>query len=592
MITGTATAGRPAEEPREDSDPDEILEAAAVDGTAVTEPGDTTGATADGETGATAAPGRTAVTEPEPATGNPATGNPATGNPATGETRTEVTGETALAEPESGTGETAAELRPAGEADRRGPAARSRGSVRHRIALPVMCALSTALYLALSLIRFSHFQVSSYDLVIFDQAVRGYSHFSAPTVPLRGVTGGFGMDYIQLADHFSPILAVLAPFYWIHDGPETLLVAQAVLFALAIPFVWRFTRRVLGTPHAYLVSVAYAISWPIAQATAVEFHEVAFVPLLSAIAVERLHAGRRLPGLLAVLGLLLTKEDLGLMVAGLGAWLFLTGQRRLGAGLALTGVTAFEVIRKFLIPLAGGDPTYYTRYPRLGQDLPQMLWHALARPHEFVAMLFDDHSKVDTWGLLLWPTLFVCLLSPLFLAALPLILERLLADSDNWWSTGWHYDAFVVAILLMAGVDGAARLIRWLERRRRPRPGHGLRLTYAAAVFAVAVTTVPYRPFDNLMTPDFYQPDPRTEARELAMSMVPDGVVVEASDDFGARLSGRATVLWWDYQKRGTPWIVASVNNDLRGLIDSYLTEGYELRLDRDDIVVLHRIGA
>ncbi|GGO25087.1 hypothetical protein GCM10011574_56160 [Microbispora bryophytorum] len=522
-----------------------------MDGTAVAEPGDTAGAQAVGE----------------------AAGEAESGAPG---------GATAAVEPEE---------RPGGEAAPR-PAARFLRSHRHLIAVSVLCALSSALNCSLSLLRFAHFQVATYDLVIFDQAVRGYSHFSAPTVPLRGVTGGLGMDYIQLADHFSPILAVLAPLYWLHDGPVTLLVAQAVLFALAIPFVWMFTRRVLGTPHAYLVSMAYAISWPIAQATAVEFHEVAFVPLLSAIAVERLHAGRRLPGLLAVLGLLLTKEDLGLMVAGIGIWLFFTGQRRLGAGLAFTGVAVFEVVRKFLIPLAGGNPAYYTRYSKLGEDLPQMLWSAVTRPHEFVGMLFDDHSKWDTWGLLLWPALFVCLLSPLVLAALPLILERLLADSDNWWSTGWHYDAFVVLILLMAGVDGAARLIRWLERRGVPRPGHGLRLAYAAAVFAVAVTTVPYRPFDNLMSPDFYHSDPRTEAREQAMSLVPDGVVVEASDDFGARLSGRTTVLWWDYQKRGTPWIVASVNNDLRGVVDSYLTEGYELRLDRDDIVVLHRIGA
>ncbi|TQS21875.1 DUF2079 domain-containing protein [Microbispora hainanensis] len=549
MITGTTTSGRPAEEPpRKGSDPDDTMEAAAVDGTAVAEPGDAAGTRAAGET--------ETAGENEP---------------------------TATAAPEE---------RPAGEADPGGPAAGILRSNRHLIALSVLCALSTVLNCTLSLLRLAHFQVATYDLVIFDQAVRGYSHFSAPTVPLRGVTGGFGMDYIQLADHFSPILAVLAPFYWLHDGPETLLVAQAVLFALAIPFLWKFTRRVLGTPHAYLVSVAYAISWPVAQATAVEFHEVAFVPLLSAIAVERLHAGRRLPGLLAVLGLLLTKEDLGLMVAGLGVWLFFTGQRRLGTGLVFTGVAVFEVVRKFLIPLAGGNPAYYTRYSKLGEDLPQMLWSAVTHPLQFVGMLFDDHSKWDTWGLLVWPALFLCLLSPLVLAALPLILERLLADSDNWWSTGWHYDAFVIMILLMAGVDGAARLIRWLERRGVPRPGHGLRLAYAAAVFAVAVTTVPYRPFDNLMNPDFYHPDPRTQAREQAISMVPEGVVVEASDDFGARLSGRATVLWWDYQKRGTPWIVASVNNDLRGVVNSYLTEGYELRLDREDIVVLHRIGS
>lgn len=462
----------------------------------------------------------------------------------------------------------------------------------HLIPLGVMCVLATALYCTLGLVRFANFRVSSYDLVIFDQAVRGYANFSAPTVPLRGVTGGFGMDYIQLADHFSPILALLAPFYWLHDGPQTLIVAQAVLFAAAIPFVWNFTRRVLGTPHAYLVAVAYAISWPIATTVNVDFHEVAFVPLLSAIAIDRLHAGRTLPGLIAIGGLLITKEDMGLMVLGLGAWQFLTGRRRLGIGLMVTGMTVLELVRRVLIPLAGGDPSYYWRFNRLGEDLPELLWFAVTHPHEVLIMLFDEHSKWDTWGMLLWPSLFLCLLSPLVLGALPLILERLLADSENWWSTGWHYDSFTVVILLLAGVDGADRLIRWLRKRRKVHQGHGVRLAYAAAVCAVAVTTVPYRPFDQLMSPDFYKPDPRYQSRVEAMKLIPDGVVVEASDDFGPKLSSRTTVLWWDYQKRGTPWIIASINPDLRGLVESYLTEGYELLFDREDIIVLHRIGA
>ena len=79
--------------------------------------------------------------------------------------------------------------------------------------------------------------------------------------------------------------------------PANLLVAQAVLFALAIPPLWLFTRRAFGggpkaTGAAYLVSASYALSWPIASALAFDFHEVAFAPVLTAVALERLQAGR------------------------------------------------------------------------------------------------------------------------------------------------------------------------------------------------------------------------------------------------------------------------------------------------------------
>ena len=102
--------------------------------------------------------------------------------------------------------------------------------------------------------------------------------------------------------------------------------AQAVLFALAIPPLWVFTRRAFGgggkaTAAAYLVSVAYALSWPIASALAFDFHEVAFAPVLTAVALERLQAGRLRTALIALGALLLVKEDMGLLVAGIGVYL-------------------------------------------------------------------------------------------------------------------------------------------------------------------------------------------------------------------------------------------------------------------------------
>ncbi|WP_369407200.1 DUF2079 domain-containing protein [Microtetraspora malaysiensis] len=55
-------------------------------------------------------------------------------------------------------------------------------------------------------------------------------------------------DFSVLGDHWSPILASLAPFYWLHDGPETLLALQGVLLAAAIPPLWLLSRRRLGGP--------------------------------------------------------------------------------------------------------------------------------------------------------------------------------------------------------------------------------------------------------------------------------------------------------------------------------------------------------
>ena len=49
--------------------------------------------------------------------------------------------------------------------------------------------------------------------------------------------------YNLLGDHFHPLIAVLAPLYWIWDDPRMLLLAQAALFAASMVPVARFAER-------------------------------------------------------------------------------------------------------------------------------------------------------------------------------------------------------------------------------------------------------------------------------------------------------------------------------------------------------------
>src|ERR1700728_372943 len=212
-------------------------------------------------------------------------------------------------------------------AARQGGAEREGRRSRHWLGVGALTVLAAAGYTVFALLLYHTFVTSSYDLVIFDQAVRSYAHFQPGISIIKGVHNGFGPHFSILGDHWSPILAALAPLYWIYNGPQTLLVAQAVLFALAIPPLWVFTRRAFSgggwkaTTAAYLVSAAYGLSWPIAAAVAFDFHEVAFAPVLTAIALERIQAGRLRTALIALAALLLVKEDMGFLIAGIGIYL-------------------------------------------------------------------------------------------------------------------------------------------------------------------------------------------------------------------------------------------------------------------------------
>ena len=478
----------------------------------------------------------------------------------------------------------------------------------------MLTAAAAFVYCLDSLILFRRFLASTFDLVIFDQGVRGYAHFAAPTSIARGVSDGEGAHFLLLADHWSPVLALLAPLYWIHDSPATLLVAQGVLFALAIPPLWAYTRRQLGSGAAYFVCVAYALSLPVMEAVIFDFHEVAFVPVLTAVMVERFDAGRRWHAILAAAALLLVKEDMGLLLAGFGCYLLLTRRRWTGLAFVVGGLGATWVATQLLIPAFGGSATFYWAYDQFGSTLGSALIGVITHPLHALRVFVTPWVKARTMIGLLATFGFLPLASPMVVAVLPLLAERMLASGyPLWWQAKFQYDAFVVMMLCCAAVDGAARLQRrWPERwdklltypARRPawlrRGGAAWRpaTLWAAAICAAALVYVPSSPFGSLLHPGFYGVNARMRAAAAAIAHVPAGVEVEASNNIGPRLSGRDTVLLLDGTPRWAPWVVG----DTLGLDFPFCTpsqqaqelaylraHGYSQVFADDGYVVLHR---
>jgi uncharacterized membrane protein len=510
----------------------------------------------------------------------------------------------------------------------------------HLLAVGALTAVAAAAYSAFALLRYYTFQTASYDLVIFDQAVRSYAHLRPGTSIIKGVHNGFGPDFSVLGDHWSPILAALAPLYWIHNSPETLLVAQAVLFALAIPPLWVFTRRAFGgggqaTAAAYLVSASYALSWPIASAVGFDFHEVAFAPVLTAVALERLQAGRLRSALIALAALLLVKEDMGFFVAGIGIYLAVSRPRvvprqlLVAAALVVVGLADSVLATYMLIPAFGGRADYYWAYQSLGNNVPQVIGHMITHPVGSLRVLMTPRVKVDTTLWLLAAFCFLSLRSPIVLAVIPLLAERMLASKfPNWWVTEFHYNAYLVIVLAFAAVDGAARLDRWSVQVRQDlaawrqraagaaagasaaraaavRGAGPVALGCAVAMLAVAVYLVPRFAFGAALHSSFYHRDAQMKAAAAADAVVPSGVTVQAVNNLGPQLSGRDTVLLWDgdgqHGPLRPPWVVADVARQAftfaslsqqKQSVATLLRSGYRIVFQRDGYVVLHRTGA
>ena len=139
-----------------------------------------------------------------------------------------------------------------------------------------LAALSAFLYALDDWRRYASYRSAGYDVGIFDQAIRHYARLEAPVSSLKGV--GFSL----LGDHFSPILAVLAPAFWIWPDTRMLGIVLGVLVAASVFPVYAFCERRLGPGLALLTSAAYVFWWPIQGLVGFDFHEIAFaVPLMA-----------------------------------------------------------------------------------------------------------------------------------------------------------------------------------------------------------------------------------------------------------------------------------------------------------------------
>ncbi|NJC70529.1 DUF2079 domain-containing protein [Planosporangium thailandense] len=453
-------------------------------------------------------------------------------------------------------------------------------AARWRAATTVPYLLAAALfagYTSFALRKHELIRSTGYDLGIFEQAVRGYAHGHAPVAELKGP--GFNL----LGDHFHPILMLLAPLYRLVPGPQTLLVAQAALFAVAAIPITRAAVRVLGVAGGACVGLAYGLSWGVQEAVTFDFHEICFAVPLLAFCLENLLRRRWVAAVGWALPLVAVKEDLPLTVAAIGGYLLLRGQRRLGAWTVAFGLASAVLIVGVVLPAL--NPAHRYAY-----------WQAFDAGD---AVPGARSVQAGTVLALLAVGLFVAARSPLILLAVPTLAWRFLSDNPSYWGTLYHYNAVPMVIVFAAFVDAVGGR-RALDRIGVPdRVAARLRGAAAVGCLVVAFAYVPSRPLWELTDPAFWRPDPRVVAARALLSRIPDGAPVAATNRLSAQLTARCRVRL--FPPAGTPvtasWVMADTAvtdwpyaaTAVAAEVATLRAAGYRTVAESDGFVLLHR---
>ena len=304
-------------------------------------------------------------------------------------------------------------------------------------------AVYAAGFAALAAQEHKAFETGRFDLGNMVQAVWSTAHGR----PLD-VTELNGDQINRLGAHADPLLAAFTALWWIWPSPTMLLAAQAVATALgALPVFW-LARKHLGSPRsAALFAFAYLLYAPVQWLALDEFHPVALAcPLLlfGVWYLDEERVGAAIPFLAAAA---LTKEEVPLVVAGLGVWYaFARRQRPAGAGLAVAGTALSIFFLAVLMPhfRAGDAPTFYDRYDAVGGSPGGILETAVSDPVVLIRAVTEGRDLTYLFQLAL-PLAGLFLGAPLLLVpALPELAANVLSETSTQTSIEYHYTAPIV----------------------------------------------------------------------------------------------------------------------------------------------------
>jgi uncharacterized membrane protein len=499
---------------------------------------------------------------------------------------------------------------------------------------PVIWAVAAAsfgAYFVISLFKLLQLTPSSYDLGIYTEFVKQLSQLHAPIDDALGA--GFNLE----GNHFQIAVGVIAPFFRLFPTPATLLFFQALFAAVSVFPVATAASSLTTRGTGRLIAFAYAFSWGLQQMIDFDFHEIALAVPLLAFSLSALVRRRPAAAIAWALPLVFVEESQGFTVAAIGGllmasaafpWLLRTrpvppgtgapGYERvaLWGGLFLIVWGLFWSTFAITVIIPHFNPTHQYYFWKDGGAVGG------GKPFSLSAVLVQAGggwpTKAQTLVLLLLPTAFAALGSPVALLALPSLVLRFISPNTAYWGTAFHYDATVMPILFIAAGEAIGRWRRsqalaWpsgvppsaaLSLAGRARDllhlAQGAAVRHGGAMMAAVAVALAFQfPLSDLWHGATYTLDAHVAAADAAMAVVPDGATVQTTLDLLAPLGARTDTFW--IGNAGNPvtrYIVfdgpdsgysPAITNVPKFIAQLYPHDGYVAVFDRDGVYVFRR---
>lgn len=426
---------------------------------------------------------------------------------------------------------------------------------RGTIILFLLILIYTVFFSTLTILRHMAFETHAWDLGILTQSLWTTTHgnrflYHTPELFINPTGSFFGV-------HFSPMLLMLSPLYWLAPMPETLLVLQASVLSLAAFPIYKlaktFTRRrFIGLVFAF----AYLIYPAVHYVNLYEFHIQSFLPFLLAFTVyyvEKEEWYRYFPFLLLSL---MVEEHVAQILVFLGLYMLwkyrssvfksIKKRKFFDKRLLVAVVTIVICVIWYwftlwqrdtffpINPSAMGEFLGAGNFATLGAKTPlEVPLVIILRPANAVQALINDSPlKLLYFALLFGPLAFLSLKAPsLLIPTIPYFMFSMVSDARLHHMLGVHYEAYTISFIFAAAIFGLRKTIKknnMMRVRRRLK----VLMLFSLIFFLVAS---PVGPIVNFLYPDyasFSYGEHEKELSEILMTIPTDASILTQNNIF------------------------------------------------------------
>jgi uncharacterized membrane protein len=350
---------------------------------------------------------------------------------------------------------------------------------RSDILLYMAIALYGVLFSCLTILRYYSFMTGAWDMGIFTQSLWTtlYANkflYSTCELFINPSGAFFGV-------HFSPILFLVLPFYRLVTAPETLLVIQSFILALAAVPIYKLAREYAGGRIVGLLFASVYLMYPAIQfVNWYDFHVQAFLPLFFGFTMYYITKENWPRYFLFISLSLLVEEHAALIVSFIGIYIAWKYRRQIlsslrsnePAGMKVLVISAATIVISALWywftlwqrntffptnPAALEDFLGSTNFLILGAKDPlQIPWLVITRPWNAIqALAFDGQYKLLYLALLFGPVAYFSFKAPsALIPTIPWFAFSFLSQSMAHHTLGNHYQAYLVAFIFAAAIFG------------------------------------------------------------------------------------------------------------------------------------------